>query len=184
MSGVQAATGGALEAAVRELDAHAAESGWDQPARLFALVPTAGLVAREPALAGALGLTDAGAGDSLTPVEQEALDPDEPLESLLERISWPGEVTGCAAIVERLVLPPAADDQLPEDSAEALAFARAHPERQEVRIVAAAARGGATYCALRLRAHDDAGSVLTGRDLVPGLLDLLTGTLQEDGADE
>ena len=42
-------------------------------------------------------------------------------------------------------------------------FAREHPDRQEVRIVAGATRAGATYCALRLRAHDDDQSVVGGR---------------------
>ena len=46
--------------------------------------------------------------------------------------------------------------------------------------MAAATRTGASYCALRLRAHDEDASVLTGPDLVPGLLDLVRGTLEED----
>ena len=37
-----------LATAVLEIERHAAEAGWDQPARLFALVETARLVAREP----------------------------------------------------------------------------------------------------------------------------------------
>jgi hypothetical protein len=160
---------------VREIEAHLADGGWDQPARLYALVDTARLVAEEPGLAEAMGLTaEAGA---LTPVEQEPLAADQPLEQVLEQIEWPPEVDGCAAVVERLVLPPAADPELPQDAAEAAAYARAHPEKQEVRIVAAATRGGRTYCALRLRAHDDPFSVVEGADLVPGLLELLAGTL-------
>ena len=63
---------------------------------------------------------------------------------------WPTGVTGCAAVVERLVLPPDADDQLPDDPASAQEFAREHPDRQEVRIVAGATRHGATYCAFKL----------------------------------
>jgi len=39
----------ALAAAVLEIENHIAPSGWDQPARLYALVPTAELVAKEPA---------------------------------------------------------------------------------------------------------------------------------------
>ena len=46
-------------------------------------------------------------------------------------------------------------------------------------IVAYPLAGGATYCALRLRAHDDDASVLTGDDLVPALLELLRETLEE-----
>ena len=169
----------ALAAAVLEIESHIAESGWDQPARLYALVETAALVEREPALASAMGLDDASEQGSLTPVEQDQLAPDQPLESVLESIVWPSGVTGCAAVVERLVLPPDADAEIPEDPARAEEYAREHPDRQEVRIVAGATRGGSTYCALRLRAHDDAQSVVGGTDLVPALLELLRSTLDD-----
>jgi hypothetical protein len=170
----------ALAAAVLEIEQHAAGSGWDQPARLFALVDTAALVRREPALASAMGLDAASAEGSLTPVEQDALPADLPLEVALESILWPPDVAGCAAVVERLVLPPDADADIPEDAAAAEEFAREHPDRQEVRIVAGATRAGSTYCALRLRSHDDDHSVVGGGDLVPGLLGLLVGTLSPD----
>ncbi len=171
----------ALAAAVREIESHAADGGWDQPARLYALVDTADLLSREPALASHLGLDDAATG--LTPVEQELV-ADRPLEQLLEEIVWPASVLGCAAVVERLVLPPAADAELPGDAAAATAYAHHHPDRQEVRIVAGATRGGATYCALRMRAHDDASSVVTGTDLVPGLLELVVNTLLDEQAEQ
>lgn len=170
----------ALAAAVLEIETHVAGEGWDQPARLYALVETARLVEREPALAASAGLTDASADGSFTPVEQDQLRPDQPLESVLEGIAWPAGVTGCAAVVERLVLPPGVDDDLPDDPAAAEEFAREHPARQEVRIVAGATRGGSTYCALRLRDHDDDQSVVAGTDLVPGLLELLVATLQDE----
>ena len=170
----------ALAAAVLEIEAHIAEGGWDQPARLYALVDTAQLVAREPALATAMGLDSASAEGSLTPVEQDQLSPDRPLETVLEQIVWPEGVTGCAAVVERLVLPPDADAQIPEDPTAAEEFAREHPDRQEVRIVAGVTRTGSTYCALRLRAHDDRQSVVGGGDLVPQLLALLGATLEEE----
>jgi hypothetical protein len=82
--------------------------------------------------------------------------------------------------VERLVLPPDADGQVPDDAAAAERFAREHPGRHEVRIVAGATRAGSTYCALRLREHDDDQSVVAGIDLVPALLQLLRVTLEED----
>ena len=170
----------ALEAAVLEIETHAATEGWDRPARLYALVDTAALVAREPALAAAMGLDEASAQGSLTPVEQDQLAPDQPLEVALQSISWPPGVAGCAAVVERLVLPPDADAEIPDDRVTAEEFAREHPDRQEVRIVAGATRAGATYCALRLRAHDDDQSVVGGADLVPGLLELLGATLEEE----
>ena len=169
----------ALAAAVLEIEAHIAEGGWDQPARLYALVDTGQLVEREPALAAAMGLDAASEQGSLTPVEQDQLAPDRPLESVLEAIVWPAGVAGCAAVVERLVLPPDADAEIPEDRARAEEYAREHPDRQDVRIVAGATRAGSTYCALRLRAHDDAQSVVGGTDLVPALLELLRSTLDD-----
>ena len=170
----------ALAAAVLEIESHIAAGGWDQPARLYALVDTAQLVEREPALAAAMGLDSSSARGSLTPVEQDQLAADRPLETVLESIVWPSDVAGCAAVVERLVLPPDADNQIPEDPVSAEEFAREHPDRQEVRIVAGATRTGSTYCALRLRAHDDDQSVVGGADLVPGLLALLGATLEEE----
>jgi len=175
----------ALAAAVVEIESHVAAGGWDQPARLYALVPTTDLIEREPALAAAMGL-DAAEEDaaSLTPVEQEALGLDAALEDALGSITWPAEVSGCAAVVERLVLPPAAESAVQGDVEEAARVAREHPDRQDVRIVAGATRAGATYCALRLRAADDDLSVIAGPDLVPGLLALLRDTLTDEPADE
>jgi hypothetical protein len=162
-----------LATAVLEIERHAAEAGWDQPARLFALVETARLAEREPQLATGLG--DA----RLTPIEQEGLVPGRALEDQLAEISWPDTVHGCAALVERVVLPPDVEAQLPDEPGPAATFAAEHPDRQEVRIVAAATRTGASYCALRLRAHDQDESVLTGPELVPGLLELVRGTLDD-----
>jgi hypothetical protein len=167
-----------LATAVREIEVHAAEAGWDQPSRLYALVPTSDLLAREPGLAAAMGIDEASAAGSLTPVEQDHTPVDRSLEEVLERIMWPAEVFGCAAVVERLVLPPEVDGEIPDDPEAAEAFAASHPERQEVRIVAAATREGSTYCALRFRSHDDATSVVESPDLVPALLELLLSTLE------
>ena len=170
----------ALAAAVLEIEHHIAEGGWDQPARLYALVETAQLVEHEPALAAAMGLDDSAAQGSLTPVEQDPLAPERPLEEMLEEIVWPDGVSGCAAVVERLVLPPGTDDDIPDEPAAAQEFARHHPARQEVRMVVGVTRAGAAYSALRLRAHDNPESVVTGNDLVPQLVELLRGTLEED----
>ncbi len=165
-----------LRAAVLELERHAASEGWDQPAKLFALVHTEELLANEPGLAEMLEVDPAAdLTGSLTPIEQDELPPDLPLEQLLTEMVWPAAVHGTAAVVERLVLPPTVE--LPEDEAAAQQLAESHPERQEVRMVAAATRAGTTYCALRLRSHDEDSSVLEGADLVPALLELLQATL-------
>lgn len=181
MDGQEFDTDPALAAAVLEIESHVASEGWDRVSRLFALVDTHQLVTHEPELAAAMGLDESSAQGSFTPVEQE-LDPARPLEQILEEIMWPPGVTGCAAVVERLVLPPSADGHVPEEAEAAAAYAADHPDRQEVRIVAGATRAGATYCALRLRAHDDEQSVVGGPDLVPGLLDRLRTTLEEEDA--
>ena len=166
-----------LRAVVLEIERHAAEAGWDQPARLFALVATADLLAQEPGLAAAVGVDpDADLTGSLTPVEQEELPPGQPVEEFLTQLMWPDEVLGAAVVVERLVLPPSVGE-LPEDPSSAQQLAESHPDRQEVRMVAAATRTGSTYCALRLRSHDDAFAVVEGPDLVPALLELLKSTL-------
>ena len=166
----------ALRGVVLEIERHAAEAGWDQPARLFALVRTEELLAEQPELAPVLEVDpEADLTGSLTPVEQDEL-PDVPLEELLTQIAWPADVHGTAVVVERLVLPPSVGE-LPEDPVAAQELAVSHPERQEVRMVAAATRTGSTYCALRLRSHDDAFAVIEGPDLVPALLELLVSTL-------
>ncbi len=163
-----------LAAAVVEIERHAAAAGWDQPARLFALVETAQIAAREPQLADSLG------DGTLTAVEQDGLTPEASIEEQLATIIWPDTVHGCAALVERFVLPSDVEADLPDDAEEAAAYVAEHPDRQEVRIVAAATRTGASYCALRLRAHDDDASVLTGPALVPVLVDLVRATLEEE----
>lgn len=139
---------------VRELELHAAASGWDRPAQLFALVPTADLIEREPGLASLLA--EAGA---LTPIEQDEL-PGDSLEDALHQIVWGPEVVGAAAIAERLM-----------------------EGGEEVRVVASAHRDGGSWCALRMRSHDEEASVLVGPDLVPGLIELLSSTF-DDGAAE
>jgi hypothetical protein len=166
----------ALAAAVLEIERHAAELGWDQPARLFALVDTSRLVDREPHLAGSVGDAE------LTPVEQDGLATGRPLEDQLATISWPETVDGCAAMVERFVLPPDVEAELPDEPDAVASYVASHPDRQEVRIVAGALRSGASFCALRLRAHDDDESVLGCEDLVPALLELVRGTLEGEDA--
>lgn len=168
----------ALQAVVREVEAHAARAGWDQPARLFALVGTAELLQREPQLAELLGV-DPGDG-GLTPVEQETTS--RSLEELLPSIVWPAEVLGCAVLLEATTVPPG-DGHVPEDPEAAAEYAATHPQRQEARIVAGALRTGERLCAIRQRAHDEDDMVLVGHDLVPGLLELLSATLDPDPGD-
>lgn len=172
-----------LRGAVLELEQHAAAAGWDQPAQLFALVPAGDLMSQDPGLAAAVGLSEGTHPETLVTVEQGELPPEIPLEQLLTQIEWPDEVRGAAVVVERVVLPPSAGE-LPDDPEAAAAIALAHPEREEVRIIAAALRSsgvgpvtGSTYAAMRLRSRDEDFAVLESPDLVPGLLELVASTL-------
>ena len=142
---------------------HAARAGWDQPAQLFALVDTAELLEREPQLADLLGVERDQAG-GLTPVEQETVS--DSLEELLPTILWPPEVEGCAVVVEAMTVPPGSGD-VPEDAEAAAEYVGAHPNREEARIVAGVLRTGASWCAIRQRAHDEDDMVLTGGTLCP-----------------
>jgi hypothetical protein len=160
---------------VREVEKHVAQDGWDQNPRLFALAVTADLVAMEPELAETLG-TEHGA-DELTPIEQELVDRDQPLDELLATTEWPDDVAGAVLVIERLVLPPDAEESLPDDDRVALEdAAAAHPERKDVRMVVAVTRDGRRMCALRLRSHDSDEQVLVGEELVPRLADALRAT--------
>lgn len=164
-----------LREATLEVEEHVSSAGWDQPARLFALVETAELLAKEPELALELGLEAGGTPDALTPIEQE-LPPDGDLESLLVAIEWPEAVTGCAVVIERLMLPPDAEDTLPDDPAALRDAVAEHPDRQEVRLAAAVLRDGSRHSTVRARSDDDTAP-LEGPDLVPGLLAALHQTL-------
>ncbi|ASY32857.1 MULTISPECIES: PPA1309 family protein [unclassified Streptomyces] len=167
-----------LTRAVLEIDTYAAGLGWDQPARLFALVDTGRLRAEEPELAERLGLDEGAAAGTLTPVEQEEVPADVPLDEFLATIGWPDAVAGCALTIERLMLPPSAEASVPEDLDEAAlaAWVAKHPERQEVRMTVAVLRDGDRESALRLREKDSELDVLTGSDLVPGLAQALEAT--------
>lgn len=159
-----------------EVEAHVGADGWDQPPRLYALVPTADLVEREPALAESLSAQLEAQPDGFTSIEQDGLPPDRPLEEVLDGIEWPDAVAGCAVVVERVMLPPDAEEHLPADDDELAAFVATHPDRREVRLIGAVTRDGEGHSAVRARDPEDA-PLLEGPDLVPGLLDHLRRTL-------
>lgn len=178
----------AVRTVVREVESHVAAAGWDRPPRLFALVRTAEALGRDPGLATQLPLEVVRAAredpQHLTAVEQEDLPEIDGVEDLLARIAWPGTVDGAALVVERLVLPPAAEDDvmararaesLPEPAVVELLAAR--PEREDVRVAAAVLRDGPAMCALRQRSHDRDDQVAVAPEIMPGLIDALRATL-------
>lgn len=165
----------ALIAALMEIERHVTALGWDQPARLFALVRTADLVAAEPHLAAALD-ADRRPPDALSSIEQDTWHGGEDLVEALQQISWPETVEGCALVVERAFLTADAEADLPDDPVEAARAVAEHPRRQEIRVVAGVLRGGQQQSLARLAAEPE--DLLGGPDLAPGLSALLIQTLR------
>jgi len=164
----------ALVSALMEIERHVAGVGWDQPARLFALVSTDELVAAEPQLAEHLTGGLEPPSEQLSAIEQDGFTGGAELGEALARIAWPPTVTGVALSLERFFLPGAADDDLIPGPA-AAEQAGAHPEREEIRVVVGVLREGDSYGVARIRSHPD--ELLSGTDLVPGLTAALARTL-------
>lgn len=198
-------TNAALTQSLIELEKHVSKAGWDQGPRLFALADTAELIRAEPRLAAALApetlLEASGAGldgDSGSPaepgagpgfgplrtytsIEQEGFPGGKALDEALAGIGWPDTVDGAALVIERVMLPPTAEAEMPEDGdgVDLDAWAAAHPDRQEVRIAVGVLRDGSRDCALRLRSRDSDDQVLSGSELVPHLAEALAQTLRD-----
>lgn len=168
----------ALIAALMELERYLRASGWDQPPRLFALVPTDDLLASEPQLGESLGLLGSRQGaprDSLTAIEQEQFEPSESLLDDLEAVEWPPTVFGCAVSVERTFLPARFEPDIPDDPAEAARFVASHPDRQEVRVLVGVDRAGHQHGVARVISQPE--ELLAADNLVPGLTLALAHTL-------
>jgi hypothetical protein len=164
-----------LLSALSEIESHVAHEGWDQPPRLYALAPTDELVAREPDLARQLGLDrGAAASGSLTPIEQEL--PTSSIEDLLATITWPDTVAGCALVVERIVLPPTAEESMPDDPDTAVTWAQNHPGRTDVRIVVGVLRDGRQSSVMRVRGHDEESELIRDPEFSPDLGAALAAT--------
>ncbi len=171
----------ALDLAVREIERHVAAGGWDGPVRVFALVRTAEALAAQPGLAEQLEpeIVAAARQDPhhLTSIEQEGLPDAGDLEGLLAALSWPPTVHGAAVVVERVVLPPSAEDAMPADPDAAVGYLMNHPQRQDVRLAVGVLRDGPTWCLVRSRAQDEDTAVAGAPDLVPGLVEAVAATL-------
>jgi hypothetical protein len=149
----------ALRDAVVEVEAHVAREGWDQPVRLFAIVPTAAVRAGNPGLS------------LLDEREYASLEQDtggRAIDDLLEGIEWDADVVGAIIAVERILV----DDETRQ------ADAHLSAGRHDVRLVAGVLRDGPASFALRVRDHDSDDSVVVGPDLVPQLGEALRATLR------
>ncbi|OLT28573.1 hypothetical protein BJF82_03090 [Kytococcus sp. CUA-901] len=168
----------------QETEQHVAADGWDQRERVFALVPTADLVAAEPSLADAL----AGAG-RYSSIEQELPEGVE-LEEYLGRLAWPRSVTGCALAVERLRAAPAAEGQTADeaggtasgdglgDTASEGGSGDTAPGTEPVRLLVVATREGERFTLVRFAAHDSDDAVAVGAEVGTDLQAALATTLE------
>ena len=165
-----------LTLAALDTERHVARAGWDQPVRLFALVPTADLLAHEPQLADGLAAHDAVAG-ALSAVEQEEL-PEAGgargaagAHRLARRRSRAAPSPWSGSSSRRM---PSATSLRTTDAA--LRAVADHPDRADVRLLVAVTRDGSSRCLLRQRAHDSDDRVALGEDIAPGLVHALRAT--------
>lgn len=171
----------ALAAAIGDLERHASARGWDAPVGVFALVRTADAIGANPDLSARLDdeIVTAAQADPqhLMSIEQDGLPESSTLEELLAQLAWPPSVDGAAIVTERIVVPPEAEQGMPQDPDDAVAYLMAHPERQDVRVAAGVLRSGESWCVLRSRHNDSDDAVAGGPDAVPGLVHALAATL-------
>ena len=164
-----------LIACLMDVERHVSSAGWDQPARLFALVTTGTLLEVEPQLRGRV---PEASPDALTAIEQDEFHATGDLFERLGGIFWPETVDGCAIALERAFLPPAYEADLPTDADAAAEFVAKHPERSDLRVVVGVLRDGARHGLARVvTAPDD---LLGSEDLVPGLAEALLATFREE----
>lgn len=173
-----------LEKSTLEIERHVATGGWDAPIRLFALAYAQKALELHPELAGELpadvqadAINDA---TTLFSIEQEGVPEVDSIEELVTRIVWPDNVDGASLAVERIVLPPGAETKLPKDPQEAEAAIADHPDKQDVRIVVSVLRSGESWCVIRMKDFDDPLKVLSGENLVPGIVEGLRLGFAED----
>lgn len=172
----------ALKDAVTEIERFVASDGWDAPIRVFAIVRAVPALEKSPELAEELppdvSVNAITNPDTLFSVEQEDLPQATTLEELLAQLAWPEEVDGAAIVAERIIVPPSAEKDLPDDPERALIALSEHPEREDVRMAVGSMRDGQSWCAVRTRSHDSDDLVVGSPDAVPGLVAALKATFE------
>lgn len=162
-----------LIACLADIERHVSDNGWDQPARLFALVATSALLEVEPQLQGRVPET---AADALTAVEQDDFASGVDVLERLHQIFFPETVDGVAIAMERSFLPPKFEEDIPDDPEAAVDFVMHHPEKTDVRVVVGVLRDGTQHGLARLVSNPE--DLLGAADLVPGLTEALNRTLE------
>ncbi|CAM3332906.1 PPA1309 family protein [Dermacoccus barathri] len=157
-----------------ETEAHVASEGWGQAPRLFALARNGELLRAQPALATVLGDIDR---DEYSAIEQEDAIVGDDLEKALGHTAWPDDVEGVALAVERIIVPPSAQTDTFGTRGFTTERLASHAEREDVRLLVAALRGGEIITLVRRKAEDSDDKVAIGTNIAPGLVDALKATL-------
>lgn len=163
-----------LAAALAEVERHVSDAGWDQPARLFALVETAKLLELEPQLRGKV---PESAPDALSAVEQDEFADGKDLFERLGMIYWPETVVGAVLVIERAFLPSQFEDAIPENEDEAATYVANHHDKDDIRLVVGVLRDGTTYGIGRVRSNPD--DLLGASDFAPSIAEALTHTFED-----
>jgi len=155
-----------LHDVIRELDDHIANSGWDQPTALFAIV------SGDP---DSPEQTDAASVQSNKQLlfEPQGIDfSDQAIIDVLRTLGWDEAVSGLAIAAERIISVENEDAKDLEQDA--------YSTTQEIRVLAIVMRTGETMNAIRYRSHDEPDDLLTGENLVPELNQALLMSLTTD----
>ncbi len=174
----------ALANVVVDIEKAASRAGWDHAPSLYALVPTAQLIAQPDIpddIARSLREGWDGSDAHLSAIIQEDL-PEDELEEMLGHLAWPDPVAGAALTVERVIVPPEVEAEAPADPEEAVEFISNHPARTEVRLAVGVLRSGESWCALRARTFDADDKVGQGSMLVPNLVEALAASFAPEEA--
>ncbi len=164
-----------LIASLMDIERHVSALGWDQPARLFALVTTKTLLEVEPQLRGRVPEANE---DALTAIEQDEFVATDNLFDKLASIFWPDTVEGCAIALERAFLPAEFEEDVPDDPDAAAEFVANHPSKSDVRVAVGVLRDGTRHGLARLASNPE--DLLGATDLVPGLADALLDTFRSE----
>ncbi len=174
-----------LRTVVHEIERGAARLGWDRPPAIYALVPTGELLEAPDLpsdIADQLKQAWNGSSEHLSAIAQDPLLEDD-LEEMLPHLAWPEQVVGAAVAVERAILPPEAEEQIPDDPQAAAEFVADHPDHTDVRLTVGVLRSGESWCAIRTRPFDQDDQVGSGEKLVPGLIELLLAGFEPEEQD-
>lgn len=170
-----------LITAIIEIEQLANESGWDQSPQLYALVKTTKIMDKLDFLSAderqTLAQSIATNPEHLFSIYQDQLE--NPIEKL-HTVYFDDEVDGVAVVMERIMIPADAEEEIPQEVQARDKYLLSHPKREDMRMAVGVLRSGESWCAIRSRSHDEDKLVAQGPNLVPELIEALGQTLKAE----